>query len=163
MVKIRNKQGQEEMVGFALIIIIVAVIILVFISFSIRDSSKETVESYEIESFIGSFLQHTTECRDRTNELLTVKELIIECDDLNFCSDGTPSCDVLNSTLKGILKESWKIGENRPIKGYELNISSETNHIISIYEGESTLNLKESTPDFSRRGRLVFVRFRAYY
>ncbi len=158
-----NKKGQEEMVGFALIIIIVAVIILVFISFSLRDSQKETVESYEIDSFIGSFLEYTTDCRDRTNDLLTVKDLIIECDNLNVCGDGRPACDVLDSTLKGIIDESWKVGADRPIKGYELNISSEESNILSIEKGNKTLNLKEAQPDFSKSRRMVFIRFRVYY
>lgn len=152
------------MVGFALIIIIVAVIILVFISFSLRDPQRDTVESYEIESFIDSFLEYTTECRDRTNDLLTVKELIGECSDLNSCSDGRPSCEVLNSTLNGIMGESWRVGENRPIKGYELNISSEEGKVILSFEkGNKTFNLKEATTDFPRRGQLISVKFRAYY
>ena len=62
--EIKRKKAQEEMVGFALIIILVAVILLIFLGFSLRDQEKETIESYEVESFIQSFLQYTSDCRD---------------------------------------------------------------------------------------------------
>ncbi len=47
-----QKKAQEELVGFALIIIIVAVILLFLIVFSLRSNEKEAVESYEVNSFI---------------------------------------------------------------------------------------------------------------
>ena len=46
MEKIRSKLGQEEMVGFAIIMVIVFVIMLVFLGFSMSNSDKEAVENY---------------------------------------------------------------------------------------------------------------------
>ena len=66
------KRAQEEMVGFALIVIIVSVILVIFLGFSLRDQGKENVESYEVESFIQSFLQYTSECRDNFNFLSVI-------------------------------------------------------------------------------------------
>jgi len=57
-----NKKAQEEMVGFALIIIVVAVILLVFLSIGLRKDGREDVESYEVASFIQSLLQYHTSC-----------------------------------------------------------------------------------------------------
>ena len=161
--KIRNKRGQEEMVGFALIIIIVSVILLVFLGFSLRNSEKDTVESYEVESFIQSFLQYTTDCRDRRNDVLTIEELISECNDLEKCSDDRNTCKVLDSALNEIAKESWKIGFDRPIKGYELNISSQSKQILSINEGNKTLNSKGAVQEFVKKGDTILIIFRAYY
>ena len=48
--KSKDKLGQEEMIGFVLIIILVAIIILVFLSFSLKKPVKDNVESYEVES-----------------------------------------------------------------------------------------------------------------
>lgn len=161
--KIRNKHGQEEMVGFALIIIIVAVILLVFIGFSLRSSTKDTVESYEVQSFIQSFLQYTTDCRDRTNDLLTVRELILECNDQEKCSNGEDTCVILNSVIGGITNESWKVGEDRPIKGYELNISSQEKSILTISDGVQTENSKGAPQNFVKSGEKIFIYFKAYY
>lgn len=51
----KKKKAQEEIVGFALIIIIVAVILLFFLNFYLRSGEKESVESYEVNSFILAF------------------------------------------------------------------------------------------------------------
>ncbi|MBU4116158.1 MAG: hypothetical protein KKG94_00235, partial [Nanoarchaeota archaeon] len=72
------KRSQEEIVGFALIIIIVAVILLIFLGFYLRAPQKEIIESYEIESFIQSFLQYTSDCESNL-EFLPVKNLIFAC------------------------------------------------------------------------------------
>lgn len=137
------KRAQEEMVGFALIIIVVAVIILIFLGFSLKDSNKEAVESYEVESFIQSFLQYTTDCRDNL-EPLSVQSLIDDCKLDRLCLDGRETCEVLNSTLKGIVEESWKIGEDRPIKGYELMILSNGEEMLKFNAGNITVNSKSS-------------------
>lgn len=155
-----NKRAQEEMVGFAMIIIIVSVILLVFLGFSLRDSERESLESYEVQSFIQSSLQYSTDCRDRTNEIQTVQDLILECENLDKCSDGRDTCEVLESVLRGISDESWKTGENRPIKGYELNITSENKRILVIQKGNLTNTLKGDSQPLSRGIEYIF---RVYY
>ncbi|MBI2057207.1 hypothetical protein HYT91_03060 [Candidatus Pacearchaeota archaeon] len=59
----KNKIGQEEMVGFALIIILVSVILLVFLAFSLNKPKTEATESYEVNSFLQSSLQYTSSCQ----------------------------------------------------------------------------------------------------
>ena len=158
------KKAQEEMVGFGLIIIIVAVILLVFLGFYLRDSPKEIVESYEVESFIQGFLQHTTDCKDSGNlEYLSIKQLIFSCNDREKCLDKRESCEVLESTLTNLVKASWQVGLDTPVKGYELNITSETTLILFIKEGNMTKNYKGAMQDFSRSGNLFEILFTAYY
>ena len=137
------KRAQEEMVGFAMIIIVVAVILLIFLAFTIKDSNKEAVESYEVESFIQSSLQYTTDCRDNL-ESLSVQKLIDSCNANRKCLDERNTCDVLNQTLNGIVKESWKIGENRPIKGYEFKILENEEEMLKFVGGNITVNSKSS-------------------
>lgn len=160
---LRKKSGQEEMVGFALIMIIVAVILLIFLSFSLRKTEKETVESYEVNSFIQSFLQYTTDCRDNL-EYLSIQKLIFDCYDKDKCIDERETCDVLNSTLKDILNESWKVEGDRPIKGYELKIIiDESEEMLIIKKGNVTKNSKGATEPFSRAGKDYEIFFNAYY
>lgn len=160
---LRRKQGQEEMVGFALIMIIVAVILLIFLSFSLRKTEKEIVESYEVESFIQAFLQYTTDCRDNL-EYLSIQKLIFDCYDKKICIDEKKTCEVLNSTLKEIMKESWKVEGDRPVKGYELKIIvDESEEMLIIKEGNITQNSKGATEPFSRSGKDYEIFFNAYY
>ena len=153
------KKAQEEMVGFALIVIIVSVILVIFLGFSLRDQGKENVESYEVESFIQSFLQYTSECRDNF-DFLSVQELISDCNDNKKCSDGKKACDILNETLKGITGESWRIGKERPVNGYELKINSLNKNILELKEGNTTGNSKGAIQYLPNN---IEITFTAYY
>lgn len=157
-----KKKAQEEMVGFALIMIIVAVILLVLLSISLRKPQQEEVESYEVDSFIQAFLQYTSGCRDDF-EYLDVQELIIDCNDGRVCVDGRDTCEVLGSTMEGIVEESWNVGTDRPVVGYELKILSESGEILSISEGNQTQNYKGSSQNFFKRSNKFDISFIAYY
>jgi|TARA_B100001971_G_C18153805_1_gene517345 hypothetical protein len=156
--KINNKLAQEEMVGFALIIIVVAVILLVFVGFSLKNQEKETVESYEVESFTQSFLQYTTDCRDNL-KTLSIQRLISNCRNNRICLDGRNTCEVLNSTLKGIVEESWKISTETAIKGYGLKIVSDGKEMLKFEKGNITVNSKGSVQYFPN----IEIFFTAYY
>ena len=141
--RLNNQKAQEEMVGFALIIILVAVILLIFLGFSLRNQGKDSVKSYEVESFIQSTLHYTSDCRDNL-EFFSVQELISKCNNDERCLDGRSTCDVLKPILNGITKESWKIGAERPVKGYEFKVNSTKKEILDIQEGNITANSKGS-------------------
>jgi len=157
----KNKKAQEEMIGFGLIIVVVAVILLVFLGFSLRKPQTEQVESYEVESFIQASLQYTTDCRDNLG-YRSIQSLIFDCYNREKCLDERESCDVLEFNLREITEESWKI-ENRVIKGYELKIISDNEELLLIKQGNSTGNYKGAMQDFSKAGNLIEITFTAYY
>ena len=159
MVK-RSKKGQEEMVGFAMIIIVVAIIMLVFLGFSLRKPQAENVESYEVESFLQATLQYTTDCENNIQKL-SVQRLISSCYKKEQCLDGRKTCDVLKTEMEGILNESWKTGEERPVKGYDFKIGTDKNEtLISFSQGEITSSSKGAVQDFSGG---IEITFKAYY
>lgn len=160
----KNKKGQEEMVGFAIIIILVAVILLVFLGISLRNSKEDYTKSYEAQSFVQAVLQYNTDCA-KTYEpnYLSIQKLISECNDKKNCLDGRDSCEVLESTLEDILEKSWKIEQEGFIKGYELKIiSDKTQEIIKIQKGNSTINYKGAVQDFSKNGKQIEILFNVY-
>lgn len=154
------KKGQEEMVGFALIIIIVAVVILILISFSLKKSQKELVESYEVESFIQALSQYTTDCGNYLEPSgVSIQKLIIDCYDGEICLDGRDSCEVLKMRLEGIVESSWK---NTPAIGYSLNITAESGEkIFELTSGNQTKNSKGSAQDILKSE--IHILFIAYY
>ena len=164
--KIGKKLGQEEIVGFALIIIIVAVILLVILGLSIRGKGKEAVQSYEAGSFLQTSLQYTSDCYDGI-EYLPVQKLIFECENENSCEDGRETCEVLDSTFREIIEKSWKVSEETPVKGYKIAIVSQEDEtpkeILSIEDGNETNNYKTSMQSFSRQGIDYDVSFSVYY
>jgi len=158
---LKSKKSQEEMLGFALIMIIVAVALLVFLSFSIGKAQKENVENYEVENFIQAFLQYTTDCA-KTYEpnYLSIQKLIIECSNQGTCLDSQSSCEVLEAELKEIVEKGW---EGRPVQGYELGIWATEKKIMHLEQGNKTKDYKGAMQEFSKAGELINITFTAYY
>jgi len=143
-----SKRAQEEMIGFALIIIIVAVILLVFLSIFINKSRDEVLGDNEIDSFIQASLAYTTDCLENSGSYYSIQDLTIECHYDSTCLDGRSTCEVLNEDLEGILDESWKITSNSAIKGYEFYISVNNEPLISIEKGNITSDYRGSYQHF---------------
>ena len=155
-------KGQEEIVGFALIIIIVAVILLVILGLSLKGKGKEAVQSYEVASFIQTSLQYTSDCYNGI-EYLSMQKLISECEREYACDDGRNTCEVLNSTIKGISEKSWKVSEETPVKGYKIRIVTEEREILLLEKGNKTNNYKSSMQSFSKQGIDYDLSFSVYY
>jgi len=146
-----NKKAQDEMVGFAVIVIIIGVIILIAVGFLVNTREETAVEDYEIESFIESSLQYTTDCQNSLG-FISMKELIIECWNKDLCIGGNSSCDVLNKTLGKMIKKSWTVGQQSPVKGYEFTVRADNASVIGFSEGNKTANYKSGMQSFARSG-----------
>lgn len=161
---VSGKRSQEEMVGFALIVIIVAIILLVIIGLSLGTrGNREAVQSYEAESFLQATLQYTSNCI--IGEYLSVRDLIISCNDNILCEDGNRTCDVLDSTLNNAISKSWDVEEDSPVEGYRLiiNVDGTPNPIMNFTAGNVTTNYKGTSESFTRRSNDYNVIFRVYY
>jgi hypothetical protein len=156
-----NKFGQEEIVGFVVIVVIVSVIILVLLSFILTNTDGVAVESYEVESFIQSMMQYTTTCETRL-EFLSYQKLIAYCENEGTCLDETDSCEILDSTTRDIIRVGWNINEDSPIKGYEFKIATEERELFFAEEGNKTANYKGSFQDFARRGEEYIISLTIY-
>ena len=137
-----KKRGQEEIIGFVLIMIIIAVIFLVFLGISLRSGGRNnTIESIEIYQFLESSMELTTFC-SYSSGYYKLGELFEKCYAGINCLSGEDSCVVLNSTLTEILGESWNIEEESYITGYEfrsafvLNNATKQDEIILVKIGE---------------------------
>jgi len=157
------KKSQEEMVGFAIIVVIVFVILLIFLSIYLRKPKEVNTQSYEVKSFVSSFLEYTTNCEDSRLGLLPIRELIFYCYDRKKCLNGIESCEILNSTVQGIVNESWKIGANSTYQGYALNISVNGKELLSLAKGNKTRNSRGYGDEFPKRGNSVEVFFTGYF
>ena len=157
----RLKRGQEEMVGFALIIILVAVIILVFVCISLNKTKKQVSESYEIESFLNSMLQYSTNCGSSVAPSLSIQQLIFSCADNTPCIDGKSSCAVIAENVKNIANEAWPTKDS-PNKGYDLEIIVNNQSIASSLEGNKTKNYRASSIPLTKSGKNVTISLEVY-
>jgi hypothetical protein len=159
--KTQNRKGQEEMVGFVIIIIIVSVVLLVLLGFLLRSPDKGNVENYEVESFIQSALQYTSSCENEL-EFLSVQNLIVSCEEENTCINGENSCDILNYTLKNLVKNAWNVNNQSAVKGYKFSVMTGERGIFMIQEGNETRNYKGGLQDFAKRGSDYEVSLNVY-
>lgn len=116
------KKGQEEIVGFVVIVILIAIVMLIFLAFNLH-STPETRESVTVQQFLASSLEYTTDCSLRTQEHARVKELFNECREGSTCVDQRSACQILNETLPLLIKQGLNIGQDRPLVGYNFSSS----------------------------------------
>jgi len=159
----RNKKAQEEMVGFVMIIIIVAVILLIFLGISLRSPNKDHADSYKANSFVQAYLQYTTTCSVREPEYLSIQDLISECIKGETCSNQEKACDILNETSEKILTKSWIVEQGSLIQGYNLRIISNEEEILVIEKGNSTNNYQSGSQEYIKSGKIIQIFFNAYY
>ncbi len=148
-----RKKSQEEMVGFGIIIGIVAIILVVFLWFFLSNSKGKSIESYEVNSFIQSALQVTSEC-EGPRGYFDVGDLIYECYNFKECKNKENSCEMLNWTIEEMVESGFKIGEDAPINGYKWTIMVEDEVLVDLEKGNLTGN---SRGGFSRMGNRIEV------
>jgi hypothetical protein len=121
----KNKQGQQEIAGFVIIIIIVCVIGLIFLSLSIGRMKSPKESSIEISNLIEASMLHTTDCAiSFVPQYQSIQELIVKTYD-----DGSQKCmnektvkEELQASLKKLFDSGLAIGENSVNKGYNSEI-----------------------------------------
>jgi cell division protein FtsX len=155
----KNKKGQEEMVGFVLIVVLVSVILLILVAFMLLKTNETSVESYEAESFLQALLQHTTNC-ENVYEEMSIRETIFSCINNQECINEKDSCKILEETIKNLIETSWSTKE-RPIKGFFLEILSGDTK-ITLQDGNFTGNSRTASQYLTRAGNEIEIKFSIY-
>jgi len=118
---VKSKRSQEEMVGFVLIVIILALIALVLLAIFLRQKPDDTArESKEISNFLGSLMLYTTDCKI-SGIYQNTEDLIEACYNEEYCEEGRLACDELDMLLVDLLDKSLKPGAS-PISSHNLTI-----------------------------------------
>lgn len=133
-------KAQEEIVGFIMVVVLVAVIFLVFLGFTIR-GGPETSASTEVSHFLDSISEFTTPCSlDGGFSYKQLDDLAISCNQGLLCSSGN-ACDILESTLKNLTESAWNFSPNSPEKSYTLTTTfSSREPLIISSENQSACN-----------------------
>lgn len=144
---IRKKKGQEEIVGFVLIVVILAIAMVIFLGIKLRNPEPAQKQSEVLYQFIESSMEQTTECVVRQNgRNVALNELIKECHSFNNnCLNSRSSCDVAKETMDELVSSTFKVGEDYPYKGYSIlaeysSNSSSPDEIFLLESGNCTNN-----------------------
>jgi hypothetical protein len=141
-----GRKAQEEMVGFVMIVVIVAIISLVFLGIAFRQpGSGIGRESKDLSHFLTSTMQFTTDCSINYAPS-SVGDLIRRCAEsaATTCDSSTSNvCSAAQETIQNILQASWDVGANSPYKGYKFESfynSTNKETVVSISEGNCSSN-----------------------
>lgn len=136
----KNRKGQEEMVGFVLIVVLVVVIGVVFLGFYLRSGGDaEATKSAELSSLIGSIARYTTDCEKPVDEFKSMQQVAVMCYDGKSCENGL-ACNVLKDTLSEILENVYVVDEGSYIKYYkaEMFYGDDEQFLIAPIEDSNT-------------------------
>lgn len=120
-----KRKGQEEIVGFVLIVVLVVVVLVIFLGLQLRNPKPEQRQSEIVYQFLESAMEQTTNCAlSERSSYLPLDSLIRECHETgSLCFNGQDSCDYAQDSIKELLNNSFPIGSNFPYKGYEISIN----------------------------------------
>ena len=116
------KKGQEEIVGFILVVVLVVVILVIFLGIQLRNPEPEQRQSEVLYQFLESSMEQTTNCTlSEGASYLALDDTLRECHETgNSCLGGQSSCDSAENTLKILLNNSFAVGPSYPYKGYNV-------------------------------------------
>ena len=143
-----GKKGQEEIVGFVAIVLLVAIIGVVFLGLMLRNDNTVVKESKDVARLLDSGMQYTSDCAiDYIPNYASLQDLIQKCyeESSNTCQSGEKVCSALNRTLLGILDGTINVGANNRNKGYQFktlfsyNVSADNGtEILKVLKGNCT-------------------------
>ncbi len=146
------KRGQEEVVGFIAVVVLLIIVFLIFVSLN-ASKPAEIGDSTEISQFLGSGFEYTSKCAlDYAPNYLRVGELFEACYKDKSCISGERSCEVLNSVLDEMVVTGLKIGENRPRTGYNLKAVYIANEELASGEKPEVTSLIYGQCKFAKLG-----------
>ncbi len=118
-----EKRGQEEIVGFVLIVVLVVIVAVIFLGIRLRNPQTVQKDSEIIYQFLESSMEQTTLCKTTENgNFLSMDDLVRACHSANaVCVSGSDSCVLLDETMGRMLNSTWKVGPEYPFKGYTAN------------------------------------------
>jgi len=99
--EIRGRKAQEEMLGFAFVIVLVVIIGFVILFLTLRSSSSPIEkESSRVNNLLNSISYFTTSCEKRN-----IQQLILACRRGELAC-GQDSCELVKTHISGILSEA---------------------------------------------------------
>jgi len=137
-----RKKAQQEIIGFVLIIVVVAIVGLIFLSLTVLRSETRQESSVELSNLLQAANYYTTDCAiSQIPDYEDIEGLTQEYyrNKDRACLNGKTIEQTLEPTLKKIISNSLNVHEDSPNKAYMLNISyfSEETYedILTINEG----------------------------
>lgn len=159
-----SKKAQEEMVGFVLVVVLVAVIFLILIGVFIRRPPAQPQQSTEISQFLSAMMEYTSSCSLDTG--FSYKKLGALADDCNSgktCASGKTACEVLEETSKSLIESSWNFDDSSPTKDYLLTAEFENADNFELTSDNTSECTQSSGADRKIPGKNIILTLKICY
>ena len=74
----------------------------------------------------------------------SLREVILACKESKKCLDEKDSCIIMEQNIKDIVKEGFMVGNERPLKGYNIEITSSNQNLLNLTNGNITRTYKQA-------------------
>ena len=161
----KNKAGQNEMVGFVLIVVLVIIGLMVFLIVSLR-SQDEVQESVAVTNMLNSIMAATTDCAIPAEPYYyDFEELLKGCYENEKCSNlDKMACDYLNESLKEVV-DSLLLSE-ATVSAYQIDLltkdESGEQGILRVIEGNCTGTVSSAQRNLVSSGQSLIARMKIY-
>ena len=161
-----KKRGQQEMVGFILIVILVMIGLMVFLVISVRDPAVSDNDVVVLD-MLGAIMRHTTECATVYEPAYDdFEDLFASCYVGDQCTNlGKSACDYLNKSLKEVVDDM--IASDASINSYSIDLYDKDDDVIvgimRISEGNCTGSTRSAQRAVSSRSGMLIVRAKLCY
>ncbi len=151
----KDKAGQQEIIGFVLIVVLVLVAGMVFLIIAIKSPIEEK-ESKNVENLLFALEEHTTDCANYEPNYYSIKKLVKECYGNHRCENlDRESCDYLEEEVKEILDKVIETEAGRNFYELEIffrdsdedessDVSANEDEILSVFSGECNISKSSS-------------------
>jgi len=136
-----KKRGQQEIVGFVLIVVLVVIGLMVFLIISLRNSPEQE-KSVEVSNMLDAIMKHTTECAIVYEpDYDDFEDLFKSCYEGDSCSNlEIGACEYLNESLRAVLEGMF--ASEATISAYEIDFFMKDDEgeegLLRIFEGNCT-------------------------
>lgn len=158
-----KKRGQQEIVGFVLIVVIVMIAMMVFLIISVRDSGEE-VSSVGVSNMLDVLMRMTSDCAIVYEpDYDDFEDLFKSCYKGDSCINLDKSaCDYLNESLRDIV--SSVVRSDASIEGWSIDFSEKDDEgirgIFRLEGGNCTNVASGAQRNVISGGDLLIVRMR---
>ncbi|PIU76044.1 hypothetical protein COS75_01140 [Candidatus Pacearchaeota archaeon CG06_land_8_20_14_3_00_35_12] len=144
---LRTRKAQEEMTGFIVIILLIAVILIGAMIFFVRPKQQVTeLKSVEATQLLSSILGYTaSDCSNKD-----IKDVIRDCNSGKSCGQQN-ACIFLNSTVPAIMNASiGQVSKEKAIHGWKFTA-------LDIAANQTILNLSKGSLNGSMIGASYII------
>jgi hypothetical protein len=128
--KIKNKFGQSEIVGFVLIVVLVVIAAMVFLIISAKKDTPSNNDA-QVQNMLSIMMTYTTDCAPVfVPQYDNLRDLVKSCYNSERCTNlDKMACESLNDTLGGLMTDLRK--SETDISAYQLDVSQNNSGSVS--------------------------------